>query len=319
MPSYTNRSPATVNGIVSSVEDLLRQPDGQQKITTLTRHFARIVEHTREIRAQVIRVRPRPGIAFYVDVGRARPSLDMDVRYAGQSCGRIRLRSRNDRFFFPSSKHRDLWGADTPRSLEWRDRRVRIYLDRAASRIAGEYREAEAESALLVELAKRDGRRKQPLLLGHQPVRIAGLPFQFPLPLRVRGSLRLAKGNAAGHVDVLARTRRGLRVIEVKKPGVKDADHALSQAVAYAATLRYLLQLAPSRHVYFRLLGYSTPRNSLPMEAVALVHESARKQATEEAKRLGSENDHFGLCLMFYKRGDRKDEPRILITDCVTP
>src|SRR5204863_44774 len=159
------------------------------------------------------------------------------------------------------------WETNADR-LDWRHRSVRQYLEAAAGRIRQRPREAYIESAFLAELAVSRG-PKQDLLRKHQPVRLGRLPFQFPLPVSGRAEPRLPRRAAAGHVDVLARGAGGLRVFEVKRPGADDAGHALAQAVAYAAALRLLLSKRPE--VYLPMLGYSSARRSLRIDAVALV------------------------------------------------
>ena len=78
---------------------------------------------------------------------------------------------------------------------------------------------------------------------------------------------------------------RRLRVFEVKKRG-GDAPHALAQAVIYAATLLRLITEWPE--VYFPALGYGSTYRRLPIDAVALVHESDYLKVSTAAKHLAS-------------------------------
>jgi hypothetical protein len=303
----------TVNSIASRVAELLGSTDGRRRADNLTDHFERLVSMKEALSAQVRRLGKRPDAAFYLSVGNVRNgSLVVDVRIAGESCGRIQLGAAHSRYFEPRN-HEVLWRAN-PVRLEWRDRRVRRYLEEAAERIKAKSREATVESAFLVELAVSRG-AKQPILRRHQPVRLGGLPFQFPLPVSACRGVTLPKGVGAGHADVLARGARGLRVIEVKKPDATDADHALTQAVGYAATLRLLLEESP--HIYLPMLGYSPTRRPPRIDAVALVHQRSREKVVRAAQYLGSDNSYFDLHAMLYEfeTDTSTGRRRLVITD----
>jgi len=290
----------TVNTIVSKVAELLAGGEGHRRAEHLTDLFRQLLAEKESLNKHVRRLGRRPDAAFYLAVGAVKTKrVDVDVRIAGQSCGTLRLDSGTDRLFAPAKNHTDLWGG-SPGPLEWRDPRVRKYLDDAAKRIKQKQREATVESAFLVELGRLRSIEKQRFLWHHQPVRLGQLPFQFPLPISAHGAEPcLPKGSSAGHADVIARRSRGrLRVFEVKKPGARDAIHALAQAVAYAATLRLLLAKWPG--VYLPMLGYSPTPASLRIDAVALVGDGDRKRAREAAEHLLSENGHFDLYVMGY-------------------
>jgi hypothetical protein len=154
-------------------------------------------------------------------------------------------------------------------------------------------------------MAKSSSKAKPPLLHWHQPVKLAKLPFQFPLPISAREAPCLSRGTAAGHADVLARARHDgalrLRVFEVKKHGAPDLDHALDQAVTYCAALEYLVQRFPA--TYFSAFGFSSPRRQLPLDAVAFVPSTpnARRVLQTAADRLADGGSRFGLCAQFFQ------------------
>lgn len=288
----------TVNAIVSKVEELLAG-GGHPRAERLTDLLRRLLDQKESLNKHVRRLGRRPDVAFYLAVGAVKTKrIDVDVRIVGQSCGTIRLDSGTDRLFKPKN-HTNLWGG-SPEPLEWRDPRVRKYLDDAAKWIKQKQREATVESAFLVELGRSRSIEKQRFLWHHQPVHLGRLPFQFPLPISAHGAEPcLPKRTSAGHSDVIARRSGGrLRVFEVKKPGARDAIHALAQAVAYAATLRLLLVKWP--RIYLPMLGYSPTHASPRIDAVALVDDRDRKRARQAAEHLLSENGHFDLYVMGY-------------------
>jgi hypothetical protein len=174
--------------------------------------------------------------------------------------------------------------------------------------------EAEIEAALLVEVAKESSKSKPKPLLWHQPVKLAGLPFQFPLPLSARGNPKVPGGNSAGHADVIAKARTAgkerVRIFELKKKGANDVDHALDQAVAYCAALDHLLRNYPT--TYCPALGFGAPRKNLPLDAVAFVPDSKanRRLVRIGAERLADGDSPFGLCAMFFRPGRQPRDRR---------
>jgi hypothetical protein len=301
----------TVNAIVEHVDELLRQDDGVRQMERLTKHYRRIAAFEDDVRKMVRKLRRRKGVAFYTSVsGTKRQTLVVDVRIAGRSCGTIRLDAGNERLFEPRNDRAEVWKGN-PEQLEWREGGVRAYLDKTAAS-APTRPEAAVEAAFLVALAVRRRREKQQPLVKHQPVCIAGLPFQFPLPINARDGAEITEGSG-GHADVLARaSSRRLRVIEVKAPDVPESAEALRQAVVYAATLRRLLRHEPSRDSCTKILGFGTPPTKI--DAVALVDESRRHQVIAAAERLNAANDHFDLAAIFYRWVEDAGRDRLEIT-----
>jgi hypothetical protein len=117
-----------------------------------------------------------------------------------------------------------------------------------------------------------------------QPVCLAGLPYQVPLPVCASGP-KTEVGD--GHIDVLARLSRGgkkLRVYEIKAPEA-DVRHALGQAVAYVAALKFVLtQEGGAVEQWWRLIGFrAKPRRMSAFEAFALVADTPRNRSAVEA------------------------------------
>jgi hypothetical protein len=315
----------TVNGIVEEVDTLLASDDGVSSANRLTKIFRRILDRETDLSVDRKKIRSRRGVAFYLAVGDVREEgIVLDARIWGRKVGDIRLGKQKHRPFTPANFDSAWTKATTPRSaasaspraLEWSDPRVLEYLRDAAAAIEKKVgvNEAVIESAFLAEVRISEKAKKQHRLRHHQPVRLGGFPFQFPLPISARKKASVALGNAAGHSDVLARrSGRRLRVFEVKRPGAPDANHALEQAVTYAATLQRLLESAPD--VYYPMLGYSPEHPRLRLEAVALVDEGSLDRVKDSATVLSRENRYFDLYVMVYKLGGTDGRQLIITRD----
>jgi hypothetical protein len=305
---------ATVSTIVADVERLLETPRGRKKVEQLKGHLDRVHASHDLLREQVARLGKRSGIAFYSRVGALKSDrLQVDVRIDGMSCGEVELvPGRDERLFVPRNWKISFGG----KRRDWKHPQVGEYLKKARSLVQGRLREATVESALLVEMSKRRSKGKPVPLLWHQPVRLAGLPFQFPLPISARGELQLPEGNTAGHADIVARAGHGgrtrLRVFEVKAWNALDIGHALEQAVAYCAALEYLLARFPA--AYFSVFGFGGVPRKVTLDAVAFIPDTqaARRIARVAANRLAGGGTHFGLSSQFF-RWDGQDDSRSLV------
>jgi hypothetical protein len=298
----------TVTSIIEEVERLLATPKGQAKVKQLNGHFVRLEQSRGDLLAQRRRIRPRPGWSFYASVGNTRSTrLEIDVRMRGGSSGSVTLvPGRTQRTFKPKDTYS---GCFPGQSAPWESDKVRCYLDHVQTLIPQDGAEAEVESALLLELSKTSRRSgKPPLLLLHQPVKLAKLPFQFPLPISARKEPRVAGGKNAGHADVIARARTAgrlrIRLFELKQRGAADIDHALDQAVAYCAALDHLATNHPQ--ICGPALGFGGAMRALRLDAVAFVpdSESSRYDVHAAARRLLAGGSSFGLCGMFYTYED---------------
>jgi hypothetical protein len=307
--------PQTARDIVEQVGELLTSAAGRAQVDRLTALFNRLGARRQELREQVRRLGQRPGVSFYAGVGRfSSTSLEVDVRIAGTACGVIKLvPGRDARYFSPQN----FAGLFEGTRAEWRKPCVGRYLDRVKREVAGTRREAEVEAALLIDMAGRDSATKSGLLLQHQPVKLAGLPFQFPLPIVARTKVALAT-RIPGHIDVLARAGHGaswLRVFEVKKAGAPDVAHALDQAVSYCAATEFLLLDRPE--TYWSALGYGAPRRAVRIAAVAFVEDSPRTRQTiaAAADRLALGGSPYPLFAQFFRwtataKGERRLDVR---------
>jgi hypothetical protein len=187
---------------------------------------------------------------------------------------------------------------------EWSSPAVAKYI-KGAEAVAAQRKvrpEAKVESALILKM-KRPGcewRGEQ------QPVCLAGLPFQLPLPV---SASRADPVLGDGHIDVLGRLGRGgkgLRVYELKAPRA-GASGALDQAVAYVAALKFVLtQEEVAAEAWWRTIGFSArPRRMPAFEAFAFVADTPKNRKAMDAaiERLYSANRH-GVVLdaMYYQQ-----------------
>lgn len=307
-----------IDVIVERVRSLLGKPDGIQQLDRFCGYMKDLVERDHELREQVRRLgrratlrggaAPESGADFYGAVGSFRSkTIKVDVRIHGRSCGYVTLGRTEHRPFRPRNFKSDYEQPVGGRPREWDDPKVLEYLRTAAPKAFKKISEATVESGLIREMLAKNrssgGTPKQDLLREHQPVLLAGVPFQFPLPIVARKTVEIASGNAGGHADVLARANRGgnthLRVFEVKRPGANDVAHALDQAIAYCATIEYLVQRCGN--VYLPAFEMSPRRSRLPIDAVAFVHVAQREHVARAAERLGRRGRRFGLWGFYYE------------------
>lgn len=229
----------------------------------------------------------------------------MSVRVHGIECGTVKVAKGKALSFVPSKrKWIENCGLDDVTGQKWSSSAVAKYI-KAAEEIAAQTRErpeAEVESALILKMKRPGGEWRGE----QQPVCIAGLPLQLPLPVSASGA-NPVPGN--GHIDVLARLGRGgkgLRVYELKAPKA-DVRGALDQAVAYVAALRFVLnQKNEAVKAWWKLIGFSAPPRRMPdFEAFAFVADTAKNIKAVDAaiERLDSANAH-GVVLgaMYYQR-----------------
>jgi hypothetical protein len=274
-------------------------------------------------------VRSRSTAVFHINASSAtgRKSV-VSVRVGGVECGKLLLESNEtagtkQRIFIATNTSRFSSCGEIPKlGVDWADKAVREYLLRAAGVVRDSTvkktlanREAIIEADLLRAMTKRRPGDRQDALMNHQPVLypLRGLPFQFPMPIGARNIPTLGEG--AGHVDVLARAGRGgrcLRIFEVKGPEANDVDHALNQAVAYCAAVRFLLTHSPraESELLYRVLGFRRhPAHHPRVEAVAVVKDTPdnRHQVSAAAKILedGSPSP-FRLLALFYTSSNGK-------------
>ena len=300
----------TADSIFNTVATLLSSVEGRRQSQRLTQYLEHLTREDvkKELAHIVERARAREGTVFHSAVGdlkdfdpkRPEGRIQIDVRIRGRSCGTLTVASRGTRTFSPKPK--GFAGCQVVEAgTEWAHGSVLAFLRDADARIGRSHeREAEIESALLAQMRDRRSPSKPRQLHNHQPVRLAGLPFQFPVPIRARGGVRLLKGSALGHCDIVARHGgRRVRVFEVKRPGEADSRDALSQAVAYCSALQILLDREPQ--VYRSALGFSPKAPINRIDAAAFVHKRYRKQMEQELERLDGANAHVDLFAYLYE------------------
>lgn len=246
------------------------------------------------------RIRERSGAVLFATVGKLlEATAKLDVRIDGRLVGEVRLRGKADRVFRPVNPWSATWEHC---DLDWASAEVLRFLHDRMDDLPRKDAEAKVQSALFLAMRERKGSKKLDALRWNQPVQMLGMPFQFPLPISASGpSPEVAKGQALGHADILARSRAGhrIKVLELKRPG-GDAPHALAQGVAYAAAIRTLLRTNPA--VVIKALGYGKPRKRLPgFEVWAFVDVGDAPDVRASAPRLQEANHHFDLHMLPYR------------------
>lgn len=305
MPLAARR--ATVDDLVQRVESLLRSERGAEELKRFNQLVVEVVNSLQTLRELRARLRQRASMQLYVNASSAkesasRGSVPLSVRVHGIECGTVTVAAVGARSFAPSNRRLFAsCGFDDVAGQKWSSPAVAKYI-KAAEAIAAQVKgrpEAEVESALILEMKRPGGEWRGE----QQPVCLAGLPLQLPLPVSASGA---AFGD--GHIDVLARLGRGgkgLRVYELKAPKA-DASGALDQAVAYVAALKFVLAQEVAVEAWWRLIGFSAPPRRMPaFEAFAFVADTPKNRKAMDAaiERLCSENRH-GVVLgaMYYQR-----------------
>jgi hypothetical protein len=268
------------------------------------------------------RLRQRPETQLYVNASNVREvamrsTVELSVRVRGIECGTVSVGSSGDRKFRTTSRKGSPFldcGGEHANGCEWSHAAVADYIEAASKELGApavktdrkvqRRPEADVESAFLrALLTTRDSWRGT-----QQPVCLKGMPLQVAVPISASDTPKIGDG----HIDVLARLGRGgkgLRVYEVKAPEA-SGDTALHQAVAYAATLRFLLTNNQAAPRWWTFLGWDHAPKKLPrFEAFAVVADTKRNRELVAAARqqLGVESTgtgntpgiHFGA--LFYK------------------
>lgn len=280
----------TVDEIVDQVEAILRSEPGEAKVAQLNglvKHAVHNVDAIHELKGRLYQ---RPGMQLYINASTAKDvagRAPLSVRVHGVECGTVRVTADGKRAF--TAENRRLFGTcgfDDADEQEWSSSLVTKYIRAAAAHVKVRP-EARVESELIWKM-KGSGEewREQ------QPVCLAELPFQVPLPISASGTEpKLGRG----HIDVLARLGRGgkgLRIYEVKAPKA-DASRALDQAVAYMAALKFMLDQPVASDSWWKLIGFKRPPSRrTTFEAFAFVADTPknRKVMAAAKARLGSGN-----------------------------
>jgi hypothetical protein len=135
-------------------------------------------------------------------------------------------------------------------------------------------KEARIESLLLSEFTKSTGKS----LRNIQPIKIAGIRFPMPTPLKASDhSMVEYSGEDGGNIDIFVRTGRGknakLCVIELKDENKESesAGDALKQAIKYAVFIRELLR-SDAGESWWKLFEFNrTGNNPIPDNLILYV------------------------------------------------
>jgi hypothetical protein len=233
----------------------------------------------------------------------------MAVCTRGVRIGRIRLRDGQIEFDVPSGIKQAIRQRLPVGAIAWssKDARLRVatLVQRVESLRLGQL-ERGIEAALVRQMAGGGKKKRADPLRAHQPVTFLGRAIQLPSPVAPRPALtgQAVPGMTLGHIDLLARHKRGiLRVFEIKQESESHPEQALEQAVRYAAALSYLLAQDDQRGHYldFFKIGY---REGPTIQAVAFVSRKADLDRLHKiALQLNACNHHdIGLFAMTYER-----------------
>ena len=203
-----------------------------------------------------------------------------DLRYQGQSIGEIIVKNgkvylntkgkeeKNSKYFQYSKP----WNCD---NVEWVSTDAREFRKHFKSNDKSNAHSPEhkIEQFLLSEFSK-ETRRSEKKLCSIQPVRLGGLFFQMPTPLKAsdhnKGQITLEyKNQYGGGIDILARIKdKGnnpkLAVLELKDENKKSEPQkeVMWQALAYATFIAYLLRSKSGTFWWEEVFGFK--KGSLP-------------------------------------------------------
>lgn len=126
------------------------------------------------------------------------------------------------------------------------------------------------ESLLLTEFSKKSSTNKA--LTGIQPVKIGGIRFPMPTPIKASNHKKIEySGPRGGGIDILTRVGTGgndtrLCIMELKDENKQSEPpcETIKQAIAYATFIRELLR-SKSGHLWWELFGFS---GSVPQKLV---------------------------------------------------
>lgn len=162
------------------------------------------------------------------------------------------------------------------------------------------------ESLLIQEMMKKDRSKFGGKWAGIQPVTIAGIPLQIPLPISASAGQPMVKGN--GHIDILAKRRSGrsafLSLWELKAPGAYNG--ALRESYIYTYTLLKLLRDKDKGSQWYQVFGMGLMPPKLTIETVICVHRDKRQSLINEFQRSAADmppmigEDKIKLSVAFY-------------------
>ena len=208
-------------------------------------------------------------IVVYSSLGNVKTNsktATFDLRFAGQSIGRIEVDKDNEVKLFVSESQAEyakenfeFTDSQTLKGVLWKEskeaKRFRqfYYNLESTSSVKIKSKEHRIESMLLKEFSKTS--RKEKLLCNIQPIRLGGKFFQLKTPLKAsthNPNISLTKnknGATGGGVDILARVKHShvdyrIAIIELKDENkeAESQEAAMFQAMTYATFIAKLLR-----------------------------------------------------------------------------
>lgn len=211
------------------------------------------------------------GLSLYSSVGSKGKSYDL--RFRGQSVARV-VEANGKVELCPRSAANDAYfGIELDKKVDWNSTKASNFRSSfkkeslnftsemtTADRKYPKSEEHRVENCLLREFNKKVGIEKA--LCNIQPIKLYGLFFQMPTPLKASTHHPEYQRKGGGGVDILARVKpvKGnsrICVMEVKdenKPSESQAI-AMSQAVTYAVFIAYLLRSNSGQHWWDFFMG----------------------------------------------------------------
>ncbi len=210
---------------------------------------------------------PKP-LQRYITIGEAKKlggALDFDLRYLGQSVGRVRGEGQSPKLIVSeqTAKKSEIFGytLGAVEKEDWQTGNKAVQF-RAFYKVLLEHtdtfprhQECMVESALFSELGKPTGDTKQLKFI--QPISYGGVRLHMKTALNASDSANniceVAGPGAGGDIDLFCRRRCGnrnrLTVIEVKDENIsQETFHlAIKQAIAYAVFIRELARSESGR------------------------------------------------------------------------
>ena len=244
--------------------------------------------------------------------------LNLELRHLGQSVADVCI--RDDVITVDTSRYdeknlRDFGCKTTLSKALWRssdaDRFRSFFHNREPIRLLNSPKKNEEhrlESLLLAEFSKSTGKA----LLNIQPVKVAGLRFPTPTPLKASNHSTVEyKNQYGGGIDILARTGKGmyakLCIIELKDENneAEPASHALKQAIKYTVFVRELLR-SSAGETWWKLFGFnSTGNNPIPenliLYAACAMPDKQDADISFDGTELLIENDVIRLHYIYFE------------------
>jgi hypothetical protein len=296
----------TADDVIAEVEAELSTPAGRSRVDALDALAELLLARRQDFGAARRRVHARSGTAFSVNTTQGtRGDVVLSLKVAGVECAQVHLPEHRSALLRASGSGFKRQIEAAPGLVEgvpWRSEQAAQYVSSCTS--ANTFRDREAcVQELVVRAMGTTGLKSCRALRNHRPVRFAGIPIQFPVPVAPRARSGQA-GRAKGHLDILARRGAGaLHVFELKRPGARDSAKALDQALIYAAALDHLMARNDMRARYWNLFESRRRQHPASFGAVALVEDTAANAQTliKRRTKLDSSNRRrYALRVMLY-------------------